>query len=387
MGEPFTRLAPGGSPISAASLRALFRDQHPEDTLRRELSDRLAGRVLTLHASGRDALRVAFGWLATSTDRNEIAIPAYSCFSIPAAAVAAGLRVRLVDIEITGQLAPASLAHLPLERVAAVVVANLFGVPEAIGDVAKLARQSGARVIDDAAQTLGGASPEGRVGARSEIGLLSFGRGKPVPALGGGALVWREAPPEGAVPDAAEQPKRWAALLRATLYDVARLPWVLRALSAIPALGIGATDYDPAFARGPMPGAAVALAAALLPELDAANRARLQQASALAQRLNDDTDFTALLAAHGDTGIYPRLGVLAPTPAERDAAVAALRPLGASAMYPTTLDEISALRPHLVGETHCPGAREFCARLLTLPTHAGMHERHLEALVGTLRKL
>jgi dTDP-4-amino-4,6-dideoxygalactose transaminase len=136
-----------------------------------------------------------------------------------------------------------------------------------------------------------------------------------------------------------------------------------------------------------MPGAAVALTAALLPELDTANRSRRDRARALGQRLKDDTEFTPLLAADGDIGIYPRLGALAPTPALRDAAVVALRRLGATAMYPTPLDEIAALRPHLAGSTDCPGARDFCGRLITLPTHAGMHRRRVDKVIEIIRNL
>jgi len=175
--------------------------------------------------------------------------------------------------------------------------------------------------------------------------------------------------------------------MRAAAYDAARIPIALRALSAIPGLGIGATVYDPAFARGPMPGSAVALAAALLPELDDANRLRARRAEALAARLSADTDFTPLLAASGEIGIYPRLGLVAPTPAKRDAALVVLRSLGATGMYPTPLDEIPALRPHLVGDTHCLGARDFCGRLLTLPCHAGLSGRRMDELVRLLRGL
>jgi perosamine synthetase len=381
----FTRLAPGGSPIPASSLRALLREDDPEATLRRQLADRFVDKAFTLHASGREALRVAFAQLSAATNRSEIAIPAYSCFSIPAAAVAAGLRVRLVDVDARGQLDLGSLERLPLERVAAVTVTNLFGVPEPIRAVCRLAREAGATVIDDAAQTFGGVSAEGPVGGRADVGVLSFGRGKPLSALGGGALVCREDPPDGAAANAAEEPKRWAALLRAIIYDAARIPVVLRGLSAIPALGIGTTEYDPGFSRGSMPGAAVTLAAVLLPELDAANRSRTQRANALAARLANDTDFKPLVAGPGDIGIYPRLGVLAPTRARRDAALAALVPFGATRMYPTPLGEISGLRPHLVGETGCPGADDFCGRLLTLPTHAGLRGRRLDKLLALLR--
>jgi perosamine synthetase len=385
-GRPFTRLAPGGSPITARSLRALMRNTHSEETLRDGLLERFCGSKLTLHRSGREALRVAFTQLAATTHRDEIAIPAYSCFSIPAAAVAAGLRVRLIDVDAKGQIARTSLEDVPLERIAAVVVTNLFGVPEPVEELAQRLFAEGVAVIDDAAQTLGAASREGPVGARTEIGILSFGRGKPLSALGGGALVWRQAPPKGVESEESELAGRWAALLRAAVYDAARIPLVLRTLSAIPALGIGTTVYDPQFARGPMPGSAIALAAAQLPELDEVNRSRARRAEALAARLIADTDFAPLLAAPGDTGIYPRLGVIAPSPARRDAALAALTSFGATAMYPTSLEKIAALHPHIVGETHCPGAQDFCARLLTLPTHAGLTRPRVDALIRHLRE-
>ena len=386
MREQLTRLPPGGSPISASSLLRVLRGRHAADTLRRALSDRLGPRAITLHASGREALRVAFKNLGAATGRNEVAIPAYSCFSIPAAAVAAGLRVRLVDVGDTGQIDNEALARLPMERVAGVVVANLFGIPEAIENVRRVAQDAGSGVIDDAAQTLGGSCAEGKVGARGDIGILSFGRGKPVSALGGGAVVWREAPVDGAVRNDAEAEKRWAALLRAGVYDVARIPVVLRALSSIPALGIGETVYDPTFTQGPMSGAAVALAAAILPELDACNASRADRAKALAARMTRETDFTPLLAGANEIGIYPRIGVLAPTSAKRDEALEALRWLGATRMYPAPLDSIPGLEPYLVGDTQCQGAYEFSARLLTLPTHTGMSEKRIDTLIQYLQR-
>jgi len=46
-----------------------------------------------------------------------------------------------------------------------------------------------------------------------------------------------------------------------------------------------------------------------------------------------------------------------------------------------------ALRPHLAGEPTLPGAREFCARLLTLPSHAGLRGARHEWLIRTLEDL
>jgi perosamine synthetase len=388
------RLAPGGSAISAASLGAVLREPDPERALRRGLMERLPSQWLSLHRSGREALRIAFSQLAAASGRGEVIVPAYGCYSIPAAAVAAGLRVRLVDVDLAGQIDPESLRGLPLERAAALVIGNLFGVPEPVADALELARAGGVPVIDDAAQSLGAGSAEGPVGARGDVGVLSFGRGKPLSALGGGALAWKQRPdplPEDLALDVAGDPaapaQRASAALRALAYDLARAPVVLRALAAIPALGIGATVYDPGFRRGAIEGACVALAAALLPRLDAMNHSRARTARALAQRLEAETGFRPLVARAGEVAVHPRLALLAPDAAARDAALASLGWLGVTAMYPSTLDRVAALTPHLAGEADCPGAHAFCSRLLTVPTHAGVWGRRIEELVVRLRRL
>ena len=133
---------------------------------------------------------MAFSQLAALSDRDEIWVPGYTCFSIPAAAVAAGLRVRLVEIGLDGRIDPNALARMPLERAAALVVSNLFGVPEPVARLREITNSRGVALVDDAAQSLGARSAEGPVGTRGEVGILSFGRGKPLSALGGGALAW-----------------------------------------------------------------------------------------------------------------------------------------------------------------------------------------------------
>ena len=186
----FRQFPPAGSPITPAECVAALRIREPARALVDGLRAILGLECVALYASGREALRVALAHLARRSGRLEVVVPAYTCFSIPAAAVAAGLRVRLVDVTPSGQIDLESLRRTPLENVAALVVSNLFGVPEPIEPVLELSRAAGSAVVDDAAQSLGAQSTEGRTGARGQVGLLSFGRGKPLSALGGGALAW-----------------------------------------------------------------------------------------------------------------------------------------------------------------------------------------------------
>ena len=62
-------------------------------------------------------------------------MPAYTCYSVPAAVVAAGMRVRLVDVDSRGCIDRDDLARQPLESTAAVIVCNLFGLAEPIRDI------------------------------------------------------------------------------------------------------------------------------------------------------------------------------------------------------------------------------------------------------------
>jgi hypothetical protein len=55
-------------------------------------------------------------------------------------------------------------------------------------------------------------------------------------------------------------------------------------------------------------------------------------------------------------------------------------------MYPGSLDQIPALRDHLVEVRECPVARDLAARVLTLPTHGGLRGSRLERALEVLRR-
>jgi dTDP-4-amino-4,6-dideoxygalactose transaminase len=355
---------------------------NPASRLRAGLASLLDAEEVTLHASGREALRVAFAQLASERGRSEVVIPAYTCWSVPAAAVAAGLQVRLVDVNLRGQIDAEALAKLPLERAAALVVTNLLGVPEPIEPLRALLEPAGVAIIDDAAQALGTRAADGPVGGRGDIGVLSFARGKPLSALGGGGLAWRKRPAGIARPED-PAPRRASALLRAAAYDLALLPFGFRLLAAVPALRIGETVYDPAFPRGAIDGASLCLASARLGGLERCRRERSARAESLAAQLRERTRFEPLTAEPG-RGAYPRLGVVAPSGAARDAALGALAQLGATRLYPAPLDGIPALESQCSGGLGLPGARAFAERLLTLPVHAGLSTRTVDALTRAL---
>lgn len=352
-----------------------------------ELSKRINVSRVDLFASGREALRAGLAFEAGRRDRAEVVVPAYTCYSVPASAVAAGLRVRLVDVDERGWIDTAALERSDLDRSAAVIVSNLFGIPEPIARVRAAARAAGAAVVDDAAQALGARDRDGPVAGRGDLGLLSFARGKPLPALGGGGLAWRETPQSVAPPPLPEMSVQ-GAWLSALAHDAALSPWLFRWVAALPGLHVGETRFDPGFRRGPISGRSLALVAALLPRLEDVHAALRRRVERLAARLGSETRFEPLLAPPGATAVHPRLVLRAPSAAARDAALARLEQLsaGASRFYPASLDCVPELRPHRVAGDACPGARDLAARILTLPSGSEPTERELERLVAALRE-
>jgi len=384
LGERLARRPPALSRISLASLARAARVPDPARVLAARLRDRLGASALWLTRSGREALRAAVAAAAQITGRREVLVPAYTCPSVAAACVAAGLRVRLLDLDSRGQLVADAISGAEWDSAAACVVDNLFGIPAPIGALAARAAAHGTWLIDDAAQSIGAISPEGAVGSRGDLGVLSFGRGKPLTGLGGGALAWTAVPAAGDPPGPAPG-EPWSAAVRWALYQLAASRPAFGVLASIPALGIGETVYDPGFERGGIRGASALLALAALCDLDTSARESRERAHAIAAELaRRGSEFEPLLEAPDCRGVFPRLALLAPDPARRDSALRDLRALGATPMYPTPLGEIEDLAAHVAGSRERPGASRFCSRLLTLPTHAGVGERELVRISAAL---
>ena len=113
---------------------------------------------------------------------------------------------------------------------------------------------------------------------------------------------------------------------------------------------------------------------------------RERVARTLAERLTSAVACRPLLAPRTSSGVYPRLFVLCPDAIRRDAALAALERIqaGVTGMYPTSLDQLPALRPALCDATSHPEAQRLAGRLLTLPVHGGLRGLRLRAVESIL---
>lgn len=93
----------------------------------------------------------------------------------------------------TWNMDPAAL-RLAIERYGApkaVVAVDLYGTPAALEDIAAICREHDIRLIEDAAEALGGSCGGRPCGTFGDFGVLSFNGNKIITTSGGGALVCR----------------------------------------------------------------------------------------------------------------------------------------------------------------------------------------------------
>src|SRR4029077_3784186 len=128
----------------------------------RHLAEHLGVANPVFVSSGRAALAILLKELCRHSDRREVVIPAYTCFSVPSAIARSGLTIRLCDVDPkTLDLDLNALVRLDLERALCIVPSGLYGLPGDLVTLEQIARRWGTSLVDDAAQCLG-ATQDGR---------------------------------------------------------------------------------------------------------------------------------------------------------------------------------------------------------------------------------
>ena len=329
------------------------------DALRAEIAQRYSASRVELTGSGTQALQIAIT-IAQKRVGGVVALPAFQCYDLAAAAVGAGVRVALYDVN-PRTLAPDTDSVRRAMRAGArtVVIAPLYGIPVEWESLAKEIESAGGVAIEDAAQGHG-ATWHGRpLGAWGALSVLSFGRGKGWCGGSGGALLARQGW------EREELPALPAPSLGDELRVVAQLKaqWILGRPSlyglpaALPGLHLGETVYHPPRVPRRITRAAAAAARAHAAASDQEAHFRRKRAEQFVRRM--------FVPPEGGVAGYLRMPVVTPTHL-----TPAHTALGVARSYPTTLASLPVVRERLVGSGPYPGAEELAARLVTLPTHS-----------------
>lgn len=395
-------LAPAGTPIGAGDLwrwlRSLPRRRRVLEEFREQLTARFGLAGCEFVSSGRAGMTLllqALYQLRGEAERNEVLIPGYTCFSVPASIERAGLRVRVCDIDPrTLDYDAAQLAEFDFSHVLAVVSANLYGLPNDLGALEAAARHHGVYMVDDGAQALGASCSDQPVGTFGDVGLFSLDKGKNITSMQGGVLVTRNTeiaaalrqrvaalPPPSLAGTMMQAIKlfAYAMLLPPTRYGITR---------RLPFLGLGRTPYQapsPLTGYSPALGAFAALLYTRLDELGADRRANAQRMAAV---IDEIAGMNPLALVPETEPVFVRLPVLAADPQSRQALLDALDAagIGATGSYPTAIVDIPELHGQLdPRDLDCPGARSVAARIVTLPTHPFVQPADIETIAAECR--
>src|SRR6266852_1593854 len=412
-------LPPAATPIGVREIISgvcgIFHGRQELDRFELELKEHFGVEHCFLVSSGKAAFTLILRALKESSpDRDEVLIPAFTCYSVPSSVVRAGLRIRLCDLRVDSldfdfaQLsamlsgAPPPQTDVPpavgasdspvetrdraetsgnsIKRVLAVVPTHLFGIPADVARLRQLIRDPGVTIVEDAAQAMGETRGERKVGTLGDVSFFSLGRGKAFSVVEGGVILTnREDIAEGLDRLVGRLPHYGLPPLLNLIFKAValmllvhpRLFWVPRSL---PFLKLGETPFETHFPILKMSSFQAGLARHWRGRLD-----RLRDV-----RKKNVNRWIAFLEASGNRGssfLRDRsLGLLrfplgAKDEKKREALLRESTRMGLGIMptYPTSINAIPELRGKI--EAGAFPVAESCAReLVTLPTHGYLTE-------------
>jgi dTDP-4-amino-4,6-dideoxygalactose transaminase len=364
---------PAAAVIPAKALRSgfagLFGGQRYLRNLALELAEYFGVSHVFLLCSGKAALTVALQALHSLSPRNEVVIPAYTCFSVPSAVIKAGLKVRLCDIDpVTFDFDLGGLERTLNPQTLCVVAHHLFGIPSNMPRIIQICRQKGIFVVEDAAQAMGATFEGRKLGTLGDVALFSFGRGKNITCGSGGVVITKRPDIAQAITggySVLKTPSLWKTLrelLEAFIMTIFIHPALYWFPAGLAFLGLGKTVFYKDFTVEKMSG----MKAGLLRGW----RKRLQRSNEI--RSSTAAYFTAALGLPLPRPTIPflRLPVVLRSLAARASinAAANRHGMGVSVMYPTAVNEIEEIAIQFPNATY-PVAAYVAERLLTIPTH------------------
>ncbi len=343
-----------------------------------------------LLSSGKASLAIILQALRElQPEKDEVLIPAFTCYSVPAAIFRVGLKIRICDIEPdTLDFDYRELARqVSAPRLLCVIPTHLFGVTADIPKVRAVIGKREIAIVEDAAQVMGGERRGRKAGTQGDVGFYSLERGKAFSTVKGGIIV-TNSPAIGealkrkvaAIPPPGLSEQCIMALYAAALAVFTR-PWLYWIPKSLPFLRLGETRFEPDFSIKLLSDFQSGMAADWRNRLLEDKRCRAEN-SAFFEKLGippscpPETLFSGPLR-------YPVLA------ANREKKMAMLRQserlgLGAADVYPGTVDTIPRLKGSIVGGCSVK-ARTIVERIFTLPVHplvTGAYLRKIADLAG-----
>ena len=331
-------------------------------------------------SSGKTSLTVILQALKEmSPGRDEVLIPAFTCYSVPSAIVRAGLKVRLCDLDAKTfdfdyeQLS--DIISTKRDRLLCVVPVHLFGFPADLERIREIIADESIFIVEDAAQAMGGECNGKKLGSLGDAGFFSLGRGKALSTVEGGIILTNRRDIAEHIGRVTDKIPAYGALeiFELFLYAIALLMLLRPSLfwipKALPFLRLGETIYDPDFKMRKLSPFQAGLATGWVRKLHEFRRFRARNVHDLLDRLETN----GLSPAWGNRSPLPcpiRLPLKVQDVKKREYILNTSERMGLGIVgtYPDSVDSIRELNLDSVG-SQFPNAKEFAKKLITLPVH------------------
>ena len=390
-------LPPTAAPLAVRDLMhglaGIFVGGRKIKQLEAEIRDYFGVRHVFCLSSGKAALTLILVALKHLSSRQQVLIPAYTCFSVPSAIVKAGLDILLCDIDpLSLDFNFDDLEQTVDEKVLCVVPTHLLGLPSDVDRVKTLCKGKGVLVIEDVAQAMG-VKHDGRLlGSQGDVGFLSLGRGKNITCGSGGIILTDSDAIAQAIQAEYVKIKRAAltevminwcqALAMGTMIN----PWLYWLPAGLPFLKLGETKFYRDFPIHRMDGVRAGLLSGWKRRLNESNRNRWIHVQEFLSR--PSSIGYVVKSPVCQEPVYLRLPVLLPSKQAKEKVCALSKQygLGISPLYPTAIQDIPELRGR-IRDKELPGATMVADRLVTVPVHHLVGRRDRDKVYETFERL
>lgn len=344
----------------------------------------------TFFGSGTAALAAAVRGVVTQAGRRDpvVLLPAYACPNVVSAVLHAGARPRLVDLAADRPWMDVRVLENSIdEQTIALIAIDFLGLLERYELLAPISRKAGLALIQDSAQAFPRAGEQRWHG---DLVVLSFGRGKPISLIGGGAVLYRDTALAELMPrPVASRDSATRFRLQALFYNLLRVPALYRIPASLPMLGLGETRFSPLDCITPAPAYRLRHLQANIEDYWQRNERIQERVGQILHEFGQEAvvDLPAVCCPEKRPRLL-RYPVLVKDKMRRDRLYHALQRagLGVSRMYNTALPRIEGLEQSFPGENH-GNADRFASHLLTLPVHSSVTGRHLKRIRDHLSRI
>jgi dTDP-4-amino-4,6-dideoxygalactose transaminase len=339
------------------------------------------------YGSGTQALAAAISAVKEkygSIEKNEILIPAYTCPDVISACQFAGVKVRLVDLAKNSCRMDLDDLKLNLsQNTLAVIAINFLGIPENIKAIRKIA--GSIPIIEDSAQGMFKVNSEEYW--QGDLIVLSFGRGKPLNLMSGGAILTKDSSWEKLIP--VYKPKESSYLetifyliklrLVQKMFNPRLYYWVTR----LPGANIGVTQFKPLKAISSISSSVLFLISDSLKQLRKSD-------SKWKKYYHQLKKLQHVILVHTDEKVnfiddfLLRFPVLIETDDKN--MKKHYKMLGINSLYSKTIPNIEGVPKEIICncDRNFPNAEMFASRLITLPCYNDLDENDMGRIIKIL---